>query len=217
MTNLFTPEDRTAVLKSASATPILADSQKHMAQSQRILAVFVAVSVALTLWVTTRITSLTEENQALAKDVRECTTPSKRGDEHKCYDRAQEDALRIRKIRDEQYTATQAAADQAAAAAQRSADAATAAKAASEFLSNCFKEEGPCTKSAERNQAFIRTQLATLLARITATEFKVTEVVGAKPGEPKFIATPVARGSEPVCSPLLTVIEKDIQVCMPAP
>jgi hypothetical protein len=103
-----------------------------------------------------------------------------------------------------------AAVDQAGKAAQ-------AAQAASLFLSDCFKPEGPCAKSSARNQEFVKAQLAMMLTKITSTEFKVTEIVGAKPGEPKFIATPVTPGTPQVCSPLVTALEKDVQVCMPAP
>lgn len=184
MTQLLTPKDVEGIRKQSAAIP-------HLIKAIIIMAVFAALAGALSLYSVTTLRTISEQNQTLAKDVRECTTPSKPGDEHQCYDQARDDALKVRKTRDDQNAAIQAAADQAASAAGRSADAATAAKAASEFLSNCFKPDGPCSKSAERNQEFIRTQLSAMLERITSTEFRVTEIQGAKPGEPKFVATPI--------------------------
>lgn len=166
MTQLLTAEDVIGIRRQSAAIP-------HLVKAIIILAVFGALTGALSLYQATQLRSLTETNQGLAKDVRECTTPSMPKDPHECYDRARDDALRVRATRDAQAVAQQSAADQAATAANRAAEAATAAKAASEFLSSCFKTDGPCAKAGEENQRFIRAQLNTMLQTIQSFQFQV--------------------------------------------
>lgn len=120
----------------------------------------------------------------------------------------------IKALADTQTTtlnATNAAAMDAKRGADEAARSAAAAEAASKFLASCFGPDGPCTKASAQNQAFIRDRLTEVIAKVTGTEFVVREVVGAKPGQPKFVATPVASPAPPApCRPTVQLGDQGI-------
>lgn len=170
MTQLLTAEDVIGIRRQSAAIP-------HLVKAIIILAVFGALTGALSLYQATQLRSLTETNQRLAKDVRECTTPSTAKDPHECYDRARDDALRVRKIRDDQNAAILASADASKIAAERAAQAADAAQHSVDLILACNQPGGICQQAAERNQIFIRTQLIQLAETIKAFQFQVSGTI----------------------------------------